>query len=99
MTTIELGGNIRLTGFKDLDGGTMIILKKVIGNYARTMSESSKDFESLDIVLKKVHMNRKFEVNAKLICKGKVISSEVTEHNVLFSVDKALNAIIVQMGK
>ena len=97
--TIELGGNIRLSGFKDIDGGTMIILKKIIGNYVRKMSESSKDIENVDIILKKIHLNKKFEVHAKVVNKGKVINSAVTEHNIFFSVDKALSSVISQMEK
>lgn len=97
--TIELGGNIRLSGFKDIDGGTMIILKKIIGNYVRRMSESSKEVEDVDIILKRVHLNRKFEVHAKVVSGGRVINSAVTEHNIFFSVDKALSSVMVQMEK
>lgn len=33
MDTLELGGNIQLTGFSELNGGQMIVLKKIVGNY------------------------------------------------------------------
>ncbi|MBD3259811.1 hypothetical protein GF371_04255, partial [Candidatus Woesearchaeota archaeon] len=43
--TIKLGGNIELSGFRDLDGGTMVILKKIVGNYVRKLSDNSEKFE------------------------------------------------------
>jgi hypothetical protein len=29
---LQLGGNIELSGFSNLEGGAMIVLKKIIGN-------------------------------------------------------------------
>ena len=100
MTTIELGGNINLTGFKDLDGGSLVILKKIVGNYARKISDSSDKFEKLSLTLKNVHEtegSKKFEIHAKLVDKGTIHTSEVTDRNVFFTVDKALSSVMKQM--
>lgn len=102
MNILELGGNIRLTGFDDIDGGSMIILKKIIGNYARKMSDASAKFENLSIVLKKVHgkgMNAKFEINATLSDNGKILNSAFTDKNIFFTVDKVLSSVMSQQVK
>lgn len=39
METIRLGGNIELINANSIDGASMIILKKMIGSYARKFSE------------------------------------------------------------
>jgi hypothetical protein len=52
--SIVLGGNIELVGFKELDGGSMVILKKMIGNHVRKMSETAENFEKLTVTMKKV---------------------------------------------
>ena len=52
MVMIELGSNIKLTGFKELDNGSMVILRKIIGNYARKMSDQDTGYEGLEMTLK-----------------------------------------------
>ena len=44
---IELGGNIELVGFKELDHASMVVLKKIVGTYAKKFSEANSDFEKL----------------------------------------------------
>jgi hypothetical protein len=97
---IVLGGNIELIGFKELDGGSMVILKKMIGNHVRKMSDAAGNFEKLTVSLKKVGAgSKKFEIQAKAINNGRPYSSEVTDFNVFFTVDKALSSINNQLSK
>ncbi|MBI5881364.1 hypothetical protein HZB90_04495 [archaeon] len=97
---ILLGGNIELVGFKELDGGSMVILKKMIGNHVRKMSETAENFEKLTVTMKKVGAGgNKFEVNAKMLDNGRPINSEVTDFNMFFTVDKALANIQKQLAK
>ncbi len=88
----QLGGNIELAGFRELDGGSMIILKKIIGNYARKFSDRLENMEKLSITIKTVGSNQ-FEMKAKLIAGGEIYNSEVTEHNLFVIVDKLLSKI------
>lgn len=96
---IELGGNIELVGFKDnVDGASLIVLKKIIGNYVRRFSDANDDFEKISIHLKLIHARpdataSKYEVNAKLIKSGKPIATEVVNNNLFFAVDSALKKI------
>ena len=91
--TLELGGNIVLTGFRELDGSTMIILKKIIGNYVRKISERAEKFEQLSLTVKPIHQtegSRKYELYAKLLDNGKVFNSEIADKNIFMAVDSAL---------
>ncbi|MBR9691262.1 hypothetical protein GOV06_00590 [Candidatus Woesearchaeota archaeon] len=95
---LNLGGNIELSGFSSLDGGTMIVLKKIVGNYARKMSDQAGNFEKLSINMKTVHDNQ-FEMHAKMLDNGKAVNSSVTDRNLFVAVDSALKKIINEISK
>ena len=98
--SIVLGGSIELVGFKELDGGSMVILKKMVGNHVRKMSDTAESFEKLTVTMKKVGPgSKKFEINAKMIDNGKPFTSEVTDFNLFFTIDKALRQIVNQIAK
>lgn len=97
---VQLGGSIELSGFRDIDGASMVVLKKVIGNYAKHMSEISGKFEKLSVVLKLIHegeASKKFEVHAKLINNGSPLVSQVIERNIFIAVDNVLKNIESQL--
>jgi transcriptional/translational regulatory protein YebC/TACO1 len=95
---IVLGGNIELVGFKDLDGGSMVILKKMVGNHVRKMGEIAEKFEKLTVTMKNVGSSEhKFEIQAKLLDNGKQYTSEVTDFNLFFTLDKALTKILNEL--
>ena len=98
--TARLGGNIQLTGFRDIDSPSMTVLKKIIGNYARRIAELTKKLETLHITLKPVHereKSEKYEVHAKIIDDGKVYASEITDRNLFVAVDSVLKKIVNEM--
>lgn len=91
---IELGGNIELVGFSELDGGSMVIIKKMVGNHVRKMSDMMENFEKLTLTLKTVHGdNGKFEIQAKMIDSGRPVNTEVTDFNLFFTLNKALTKL------
>jgi ribosome-associated translation inhibitor RaiA len=100
--TLELGGNIGLTGFSELDPGAMVVVKKIVGNYAKRFSEIQKEFEKLDVSLKTVHKKEtsgKCELHALVRAKGKKYSAEVTEMNLFFALDKVLKKVENSISK
>lgn len=100
--TIQLGGNIELVGFKELDKGSMVILKKMVGSYARKMSDFSQNFEKLTVHMKSVHekeKSEKFQLQGKLVDNGKVMNSEITDRNLFFATDKILNNLVSEQQK
>jgi hypothetical protein len=93
---LKLGGSIELSGFSSIDRGSMIILKKIIGNYARKLSDNSQSFEALKLRVKTVH-DSIFELNCQVVDGGNVITSSVEDRNIFVAVDSALKKISEQM--
>lgn len=99
---LQLGGNIELSGFKDIDSGSMIILKKIVGNYARRFADVCDDFSKLSLSMKKIHeteASKKFEVHGIVLDKGKTYASSLTERNVFVVVDSVLKKIENEIRK
>lgn len=95
---LQLGGNIELSGFYSLEGGAMVILKKIVGNYAKRMSSKAKNFEKLSLNMKTVHDNQ-YELHAKMINSGKATTSSVTDRNLFVAVDSALKKIMNEISE
>ena len=97
---LELGGNIELSGFSSLDGSVMIVLKKIVGNWAAKLSDKSKSFGGLSLTMKIVHAKEKseiYELHCKLTDNGKVIASSAEERNLFLAVDSVLKKIQNEM--
>lgn len=100
----ELGGNIELSGFNTIDPGSMIILKKIIGNYAKQFSDTCANFEKLSLSVKPIHAHEtkaptKFEMQGKIIDNGQIYAVEHVDHNIFFVTDKVCKKIKSSMGK
>jgi len=96
METIELGGNIKLTGFSELEGSKMIVIKKIIGTYGKKLSDKAKNFQELTITMKKVHETDTggiFEIHAKLMDDGKPIIGSIEDRNLFVAIDSALKKV------
>lgn len=96
----RLGGNIQLSGFRGIDSSSMTVLKKIIGNYAKRISELCKKMETLHVTLKPVHQREKseiYEVYAKVVDNGKVFASSSSDRNLFVAVDDALKKIVSEM--
>ncbi|MCP3682557.1 MAG: hypothetical protein GY861_07685 [bacterium] len=99
---VALGGSIELSGFKEIDGGSMVVLKKIVGNYAKKFSEVCGKFELLSVNMKKVHekeKSEKYEIHVKVTDNGSQFNSEVTDMNLFFAVDKALKKVESEISK
>ena len=97
---MQLGGNIELSGFREMDPASMIIIKKIVGNYARKFSDQCTNFELLSLSMKIVHeteASKKFEINGKVLDNGKTFTSSITERNVFMVVDSVLKKIEASM--
>ncbi|MFT4343359.1 MAG: HPF/RaiA family ribosome-associated protein [Candidatus Woesearchaeota archaeon] len=100
---VELGGNIKLTGFSELVPGSMTIIKKIVGTYTKRYAELVDDFTALEMVLKPIHKTEKvaknFQVNAKMIHAGKVVAAEAEDRNVFKAIDDVLKKIEATVSK
>ena len=93
---MKLGGNIVLSGFRDIDGGSKIILRKIVGSYARKFSEGGSAFEELHLSMKPVHereQSKKYEIKCRMIDNGQIHNSEVTERNLFVAIDSVLKKV------
>lgn len=100
--TVTLGGNIELAGFKDLDGGSAVILKKIIGNYARRFSEICEKLELLKLQMKRIHereKSEKYELHGFVIDNGKRYTASVADANLFFALDKVLKKLESEIGE
>ncbi|KYK25613.1 hypothetical protein AYK26_05735 [Euryarchaeota archaeon SM23-78] len=99
---IELGGNITLVGFKEIERGELVVVKKIVGSYARKMSDTVSGFESITVTLKIVHKtegSEKYELHAKALVKGKPITSKSTERNLFVGLDDVLKNVLAMASK
>lgn len=98
---IELGGNITLVGFKELGYAEFIVVKKVVGNYARKFSER-ENLRNLTVTLKPIHKTEsvasKYEIKAKLDIDGTIYNSELVEYNLFIGIDNALKKLDAQLS-
>lgn len=95
--TQQLGGNIELAGFQKLDGGTMIVLKKIIGNYARKFSDKLNGIDKLS--LKVQQAGEQYELHCRLVAGNKNITVSHSDHNLFFLVDQALKKVEDGLGQ
>lgn len=102
---IELGGNIKLVGFNDLEPLKLIVVKKMVGTYAKKISGHISEFQELGLHLKPIHdnpdkdKNIKYELQAKLVIDGKLFNSEIIGYNLFFTIDKVLSRLIEEVSK
>ncbi|MBI4439122.1 hypothetical protein HY640_04275 [Candidatus Woesearchaeota archaeon] len=99
--TVTLGGNIQLAGFNEVDGGSKVILKKIIGNHARRFTEICNRFELLRLQMKKIHereKSTKFELHGMVIDNGKHYNASMSDMNLFFALDKVLKKLESEIG-
>lgn len=100
---MELGGNIVLSGFSGRDFTEVIVVKKMVGQYARKLTDGVPGFSRLALTLKEIHHHEggrgKVEIIAKVAVEGHEYAAEVTEHNIYMALDTALKRVFEQAQK
>lgn len=100
--TLALGGNISLTGFREIDRAQMVVLKKIVGTYGKKYSEICKKFESLHLTMKPVHKTESssiFEIHAKCMDNGTPVTSTSDDRNLFVAVSDALRKLESEISK
>ncbi|MAG48016.1 hypothetical protein CL617_05400 [archaeon] len=93
---MQLGGNIQLIGFNELEPAKLIVVKKMVGNYVKKIEDKSTDFQEISVHLKKVH-NSEFQIKTKAIIAGKPFNSELTDFNLFIGLDKTLGRVLEEI--
>ncbi|RJQ16863.1 hypothetical protein C4573_02245 [Candidatus Woesearchaeota archaeon] len=99
---MELGGNIALVGFREMDSGELIVVKKIVGNYAKKISERCEKFERLTLTKKDVHKqgdSQKYELHAKVVDNGKIHAAEEVDSNFFIALDAVLKRLLDAVTK
>lgn len=86
---LVLGGGIELEGFKVVDLPSMVIVKKMVGRYARSFSDNNEDYEKLLVRA----LNSGKRVEAELSLGGKNKLSKAEADNVFMALDDALKGL------
>jgi ribosome-associated translation inhibitor RaiA len=101
--TFELGGNIILTGFRNLMPGSMTIIKKIVGSYAKGYSEIKSDFQKLHLTMKTIHQTtdtpKNFHLNATVQFGGRIIAAETEDRNLFTGLDIVLKKVEKELQK
>lgn len=86
---IELGGHITLDGaFSQIEPASLVIVKKMAGNYAKDISTNICEFENLSLALNE---NSKLkEIVGEIKINGVIKSCIVSDSNLFFALDRVL---------
>jgi len=87
---IELGGNIKLKGFSGLDAASLIVVKKIVGNYTKELTELHQDFTELLLELNSEE-NSNYNLNVNFSKKSGNLSSKANGNNLFFTLSAALD--------
>ena len=88
---IKLGGNIVLEGCDNLEPATLIVLKKIVGNYARKISDKNA-FDELNIKLES--SDGKHRISASIMRADSKGKGESENANMFFALNEALKDIV-----
>jgi ribosome-associated translation inhibitor RaiA len=86
---INLGDKIQLSGFRVIDSGQLIVIRKIVGSQVRKFQEMIPDFERLTIHLKPIHKtekNMQYELHANLIHGGNPLNTETINRNLFMGI-------------
>ncbi len=92
--SIKLGGNIELEGFNEVGKAEMVIVKKIVGNYAKDISEKVNGFKSVKVTLSEEEDGIKVAINVEA---DNALISEETGKNIFVVIDNAFKKIISQI--
>lgn len=82
--TIQLGGNINLTGFSEVEPIKLIVVKKMVGRYAKELSDR-QELQSLDISLEL--KSGRFKVSTRIVG-DQTQECEAEDSNLFVALDK-----------
>jgi len=84
---IELGDKIKLNGFDNLDPAAIIVVKKMVGSFARKFIEKNGLYEFFEIT------NENNKISTSMIVEDNTINSISNEKNIYFGLSKALKGL------
>lgn len=89
---IELGGNIKLENFENIEPALLIVVKKIVGNYTKKISDAMSEFKEIIVSLEN---SENYRVSVR-VSADREYASEADDKNLFFALDKALGTILKQ---
>lgn len=87
---IELGGNIKLEGFDNLEPAKLIVIKKIVGFNTKKISENNKEFKGILVNLKS---QEPYEIEVKITTDQETVETE-KDGNLFYCLDKVFAKIL-----
>ncbi|MFO8015480.1 MAG: hypothetical protein R6U32_00085 [Candidatus Woesearchaeota archaeon] len=88
---IQLGGNIELEGFDSAEPGKLVVIKKLVGSYARQMSDSGREVGKLSVSSEE--RDGGFHLRGTMVIDGKEITGEKSGSNLFYTLDSMLREL------
>jgi len=88
---MELGGNIELINFEDVEPGKLVVIKKIVGNFTKQVSDSQQGFEKITVELVDKENNT---IKGTLTIEGKTSIEEAADDNLFFALNSMLNKLL-----
>ncbi len=92
---IKLGGGIELNGFSGVEKAHLVVVKKMVGNSAKEMTEKARGFEKVAVTVSKEGQD--FKVNVELTASGNQMTANSTENNLFMALNGALKGVVDQL--
>ena len=90
---IELGGNIKLEGFHNIEPALLIVVKKITGNYVKKICDKlGNDINELKLELTEESGQKK--ITGEIKANNKTETTESKNINLFFALDKVLNTLL-----
>ena len=89
---ISLGGNILLKGFQGIERAKLVVLKKIIGNYASEIQKKRSDYEKLAVTLGGSENNQTASI--ELTAGGNSIAADDTQNNMFVAIGNAFKKLM-----
>ncbi len=90
---MELGGNIFLEGFESQDFTELIVVKKLVGQYARRLADAGGGAEKIHVTLSESGKTSTVSVE---IQRDGTFTSSVTMENLYMALDQALREAVAK---
>lgn len=88
---MELGGNIELINFEDIEPGKLVVIKKIVGNFTKQISDSQQGFKKITVELIDKENNT---IKGTLTLEEETRIEEATDDNLFFALNSMLNKLL-----
>jgi len=85
---MELGGNIKLAGFEEIEPAKLVVIKKIVGNYVKNFGS----VRELNLSLNKDNDDN-FKIVGSLKLNDKEKNAEIEGSNLFFVLNNLLNKL------